>query len=150
MLLLRVGRNDLLGIMADPLESARLKLARGKKHVDDLKAELRAFNDTHPYEKVIEPNLEAFGQVHLKVKLTKPIPKSITVIVGDAACNLRDALDHAVYGIAAANGSTPKEAYFPFARNSASFENTLKGRCRDVPQEIYPVFPSAKAIPGRE
>jgi hypothetical protein len=134
--------------LADPLQSARQKLAWGKKRIKDLDAELRAFNDTHPYERVIEPNPEAFGQVHLKVKLTKAIPESIPLIVGDAACNLRDALDHAVYGVAAAKGGSPKEAYFPFARNSDSFEKNLKGRCRDVPHEIYPIFRALKPYQG--
>jgi hypothetical protein len=86
----------------------------------------------------------------LKAKLTQPFPEALGVIVGDAANNLRAALDHAVYGVAIGSGrvNNPREAYFPFSRTAVEFESNMKGRCKHVPHEIYPLFRTLKPYRG--
>jgi hypothetical protein len=135
--------------MAEPFRSSWLKLARGKQHVEVLKGKIDAFNLERPYERVIEANPEEPSYLDWKARLIKPIPDGLPEIIGDAAFNLRAALDHAIYGFAIAGGRTkPREAYFPISGSSTAFEPNLKGRCRDVPQEIYPIIRMFKPYKG--
>jgi hypothetical protein len=58
-------------------------------------------------------------------------------------------LDHACFGVAVASrNSNPKHAYFPFARDAERLEAAIKGRCKDIPQEIYPLFRRLKPYEG--
>jgi hypothetical protein len=58
-------------------------------------------------------------------------------------------LDHAVYAVAVASGrATIENAFFPFSGTPERFESNLKGRCKDVPQEIYPLFRSYEPYKG--
>ena len=135
--------------MEDPLEGSKRKIARAEEHIEDLEREIKLFVNKNPYKQVIEPDPDRPHQTLYKIKLTEPIPGSFANIVGDVVNNLRSALDQAVYAIALASGiQSPKEAYFPFARTAADFERNLKGRCKDVPQDIWPLFRSFEPYKG--
>ncbi|MGA2590105.1 MAG: hypothetical protein ABSH32_09335 [Bryobacteraceae bacterium] len=145
MLSLRDGRNG----MNDPFEGSRRKLARGEYHLEILKRDIDAFFKENPYERVIEPNPELPGYVDWKIRISKPVPEHLAETIGDVATNLRAALDHAVYAFAIAGGRTkPREAYFPISGSADAFEPNMKGRCRDVPQEIYPILRMFKPYKG--
>jgi len=135
--------------MEDPFRSSQRKLARGKHHIEILKRDIDAFFKENPCERAIEPNPELSGYVDWKIKIPKPIPEQLAEIIGDAANNLRAALDHAVYAFAIAGGRTkPREAYFPISGSAATFESNMKGRCKDVPQEIFPILRAFKPYKG--
>jgi hypothetical protein len=80
------------------------------------------------------------------------VPNGIAEILGDIVDNFRAALDHAVYAVALAAGRLPPnkilEVYFPISRCADDFERVLKGRCRDVPEEIYPLLRSFEPYKG--
>ena len=124
-----------------PFESARRKIARAKKHLDDLTREIRTFVESGAYEQVKEDDPNRPGYTLHKIKLIKAIPISIEDSAGDCIDNLRGALDHACYGAAIASGNpNPRNAYFPFAGDAERLETAIKGNSKDVPQEIYPLF----------
>lgn len=83
------------------------------------------------------------------MRLTKEAPDSFSELTGYISDNLRAALDHALYGVAIASGcKKPTNAYFPFSRDAASFEANLKGRCKDVPKQIWPLLRSYEPYKG--
>jgi hypothetical protein len=83
------------------------------------------------------------------MRVVKQLPDDWSHITGTIVSNLRASLDHAVYDVAVAAGCIePKNAYFPFAKDAARFESNLKGRCADVPQEIYSLFRRLKPYRG--
>lgn len=82
----------------DPLRSARLKISRARKHVDDLEAELAAWWGTGPVSiKGTGVMLTEGGGTGVRtttVESVRPLPDSVALLVGDAAHNVRSALDH--------------------------------------------------------
>lgn len=135
--------------MTDPFESAKRKIVWAKKHFDDLKRELDSFIGENPYVQVIEPDPDDSENLLHKVKLVKSFDDTpIAEMVGDVASNLRATLDHATCAIARTRRPHPKSAYFPFARDMASLENSLKGNCKDVPAEFYPLLRSFQPYKG--
>lgn len=79
--------------MEDRFESARQKLARAGKHIDDLEAEISAFWATQPYEVELDERSEP-GPGCYRVARMQALPESIFLITGDAVHNIRSALDH--------------------------------------------------------
>jgi hypothetical protein len=80
--------------VSDQFNSAWLKLVRARKHIDDLEAEILAFWASNPYliEEVGSPKTD-LGSYRIG-GTPKPPPDVIPLITGDAAHNLRSALDH--------------------------------------------------------
>ena len=79
--------------MIDQFDSALWKIDRARKHTDDLAAEVRTFWDTKPFE-VEMVGTPLTGPGSFRVKRMAAVPESITLIAGDAAHNIRSALDH--------------------------------------------------------
>lgn len=127
--------------MADPFGICRRKIARAKKHIADLERETGLFFAEPPYSVVIDPDPdEPKREVH-KLRFNRSLPDSIADLTVDAVQNLRSALDNVGYGLAvSAGGVNPRHTAFPFAGSAAEFENNMKGRCKDIPEEIHPLF----------
>lgn len=81
-----------------PLDGARLKVVRAQEHLDVLKSEIRYYAHTHPYEIVAEPRDKIW---HIEVTITSPPPPRLSLIIGDCVGNLRAALDHITWQLAA-------------------------------------------------
>lgn len=79
--------------MIDRFESALWKVDRARKHADDLEIEVRTFWDTDPYE-VEMVGIPLTGPGFFRVKRMTAVPESISLLAGDAAHNIRSALDH--------------------------------------------------------
>ncbi len=79
--------------MTDRFESARQKLNRARKHADDLEAEVRAFWATNPLEIELVRTSTTDPSIY-RVARIEALPDSIPLIAGDAAHNIRSALDH--------------------------------------------------------
>jgi hypothetical protein len=77
----------------DRFESALWKVDRARKHADDLEDEIRAFWDTDPFE-VEMVGTPLAGSGFFRVKRMAAVSESIPLITGDAAHNIRSALDH--------------------------------------------------------
>jgi len=135
--------------MADPFENSRRKIVRAHEHISDLEREGKLYWDSNPYKIVIEPDPQQPGHEIHKLRLTTPLPASFSSLTADAVHNLRSALDNACYEIAVGAGRVkPKHAAFPFAGSAIEFENTMRGRCRDIPEEIYPLFRAYQPYKG--
>jgi len=79
--------------MNDPFESALWKVDRARKHADDLESEVRAFWAADPYE-VETVGRPLVGAGSYRVKRITALPEIVPLIAGDAAHNIRSALDH--------------------------------------------------------
>jgi hypothetical protein len=131
-----------------PFDSSRSKIARGKKHIKDLQEEIRTFELSALHCMTAESDPTNADALLHKVKLN-PVPRLLSDIASDAACNLRDALDHAVYAASQASGKVrPKNAAFPFSGSRAHFEQNGMGRCKDAPSEIKTLLYSFKPYKG--
>lgn len=132
--------------MTDHFESPKLLLTRARENVDDLKSRIKEFFDRKPYASVIDFDSETGQDVH-KIRLTAKLPGSLGTILKDAVANLRDALDHAVYGSAVALGRVePKGTKFPFADSGAEFEGEIMA-LKDVPPVIRTLLESFRPYP---
>jgi hypothetical protein len=76
-----------------PLENIRAKIQRAEKHIRDLERARRRFLRTSPYKVVPYFHIE-HGFTVFVLEVCPEIPPCIALIAGDAAHNLRSALDH--------------------------------------------------------
>jgi hypothetical protein len=135
--------------LSDPLESSRRKLARAKEHFADLQRKISEFEDSDPYIRVEEIHPDKINHLVHKVKLTHPLPTSFENITVDLVGNLRSSLDKAGYAVAVASGvKNPRFSAFPFAGSVADLENSLAGRCKDIPKQIQLLFRGFQPYPG--
>jgi hypothetical protein len=82
--------------------SFRRKLDRASKHIDDLRQLTQAWLGTNVYSFRAETNSQT-GRTLIRAHITEPPPPGISVILGDAAHNLRAALDHLALELAVFN-----------------------------------------------
>lgn len=85
-------------------DSAYLKVSRAQKHIGDLEKAFAAFVADDPYTMSIQNDPQ--GGLSVRLKLTKPMPNEIGLIIGDAVHNLRASLDHAVWELIGLDGGT--------------------------------------------
>jgi hypothetical protein len=130
-----------------PLVGTRAKIKRAKKHIEDLQAELIAFDETDPYLVRAENDPQTGELVYRVVKAT-PVPIAVSILAGDAIQNLRSALDHLAYQLVyAAVGGVPsnfKHIYFPILkgkRDKAACEGKIKGAMDAVLEAILAMEP---------
>ena len=90
--------------MTDRFGSAWLKINRARRHADDLDAEIRAYWRTGPVSirgtGITLTESGGAGARTFTVNTVRPLPDSIALLVGDAAHNIRSALDHFAWSAA--------------------------------------------------
>jgi hypothetical protein len=125
----------------DPFYSPERRLARAKKHVENLKRHLSRFEDSKPYKRLVQPDADGIHETH-KIKFTKRIPTACDDLAFEALFTLRAVLDQTGYAAAvAARMPRTKYTYFPFGDDVAGLQNVIKGgRCSDLPDEILALF----------
>lgn len=124
--------------MTDRFDSVWLKIGHAKKHVNDLKSAIIAFWDTKPYEIEAEGNPKTGAGCYRIKGNPEPLPDSIPLITGDAAHNLRSALDHFACGAVA---RVTKDTAFPVWRSSptptsAQWRGEVQGRLRGASAQL--------------
>jgi hypothetical protein len=123
------------------------KIEWAKKHTDDLESEIIAFRDTSPYEFEIQGNPKT-GPGSYRIKGTpQPLPESIPLILGDAAHNLRVALDH--FACAVVVTVTDRTA-FPVWRasrtpTSVQWSGLVKGKLNGAAPRLIKAVTAVKA-----
>ena len=71
----------------------------------------------------------------------KPVPAVCDELAFETLFTLRAALDQAAYAAATAAGKVqPRYAYFPVAKTLGGLDDVIRGRCRDLPDEIKALF----------
>jgi hypothetical protein len=134
--------------IATHFRSPRALLERAGKHIEDANRAVETFFSPPPAEQFIEHDESGRMEIH-KVRLIEDIPDQITATVKDATSNLRDALDHAVYGASVALvGGNPDDTGFPFAGTEAELSRALATRLKGVPQALRPYLESWKTFHG--
>jgi len=133
--------------MNDPLESSRYSVEHAKRRINELEAEVTAFNQTNPYIQVVERDNNTFEDV-FKIRLTQPVPIALKGIASDAVNAMRSALDNAGYAVAVAGGSKGGHAHFPFWGNAAEAAGSKHGRSKDIPKEIFDLMFACKPYKG--
>jgi hypothetical protein len=93
--------------MNNPLHACLLKLKRADHNVSELHAAVERFLKKEPYSTWLKPDLDT-GHIEIWAK-AKRQPPSVDwgTIIGDAAHDLRSALDQLVSQLTIANGKTP-------------------------------------------
>lgn len=78
--------------MSANLPDYRLKIERAKRHIQELAAEVSAFNSRSPY--AVVKNLDSqTGDIVFKLKIIEGIPRTWGPIIGDVIHNIRSSLD---------------------------------------------------------
>jgi hypothetical protein len=94
------------------LADSYLKTARAKKHLENLRSEVKAFCESKPYKFVREDDLD--NGVHIVRMQVAETPDEITLIAGDLFNCLRASLDQLVWSLAKLTGVPyPKNTQFP-------------------------------------
>lgn len=133
----------------DPFETSEFSIAWAKDHITEFHRESDAFlNDENAGTFVVETSSNGIWQM-IKFKLSKPMPRSLRGRAGDAAFNLRHALDQAICSVFALAGLPTHSSYFPIADTFETNEKTLsKGRWAKIPQDITEIVRGAKPYKG--
>lgn len=77
------------------------------------------------------------------------MPDSFANLTQESVQHLRSALDNVGYALAIAAGKiSPKHTAFPFAGSAIEFDNAVKGRSKDIPEEICTIFRAYKPHKG--
>ncbi len=133
--------------MALELTGARLKIERAKKHISDFDKERLAFLATDPYVTIAKFDSES--NVTQSIMGPLPIlPDSLATIAGDAAQNLRTALDYIAAELARNNGGDPTKVYFPIAESADKYKAELNGKTKGVSSEAIKVFDRIEPYDG--
>lgn len=129
------------------MKSPRLKLGRAEAHLRELDAAVRGYLvdahrvtsefDTHDWNTVL-------------VEVVKPFPDHLGLLAGDAAHNMRSALDHIVYAVS--RGRAKRGSFFPIATREVDYlgpREEDRRPMRDeglggVPAALLAVFDSAQ------
>jgi hypothetical protein len=113
---------------------ARAKVERAKAHVENLKAEIRAFRNLGPYVTAGSDEPDTGDRV-VRLLIGEPIPVKLALIFGDAIHNLRSSLDHVARRLSLACGGKPnRTTAFPIFENAPA----------DIEAEIARKIPSAR------
>lgn len=109
---------------------ARLKWDRTQAQLNALEAEIRDFVQgvDKPYTFTLNRNAET-GEDCIVINIVRQPPLMWSVQIGEIIHNLRSALDHMVYEIAAthAKGNVPAGTEFPIFVDEARFRSTKRG-----------------------
>jgi hypothetical protein len=134
----------------DPFRSPKQRLARAKEKIAELKAAIEAFVKREPYTRVVDIEQGSGAELH-KIKMTEALPDLLTNLAMEIIEGLRSALDQAGFARAVLDGKAPakiKSAYFPVADSGAELANVIKGRCKDLPDDIVTLFRSFMPYKG--
>jgi hypothetical protein len=114
--------------------SAQLKIDRADHHIKELIGVINTFPQTGLHHAGIEEDLKT-ARTSLKIEVTDEILDKVALIIGDAAHNLRTALDHVACELVTRFGGTPDTSTrFPFGKTR---EKTVT-ICKRVMQRVHP------------
>jgi hypothetical protein len=104
------------------------KLKRAEHHINDLNQQANAFLAERPFKLMVRMGGDT-GKIVLWVKKENPIPPELSLIIGDAAHNLRAALDLTLFPMAKDRTTRPNRIQFPFATDDSdtAFKDACKG-----------------------
>jgi hypothetical protein len=134
------------GMASKPFTGPKLKLARGRKHVADLKAEISDYLSRDNWAVVLERHKQT-GECRIALR-GRLIPDDFSAIFGDAVHNLRTALDILANDLVALSGATPKKVYFPFADSGEALEPQIQSKMKGASPDVLNIIRSLKPYRG--
>jgi hypothetical protein len=133
------------------LQDAYLKLERAKGHIEDLEKAQGAYFGSEPYKGAPEYDPTS-NMTFFVLKDVPEIPRAISLYIGDAAHNLRTALDYLACALVRHSGTEPGSVYFPIAENAERYADEspkrTKGMAPDVKQLIDDLKPHGQGNLG--
>jgi hypothetical protein len=140
--------------MSTPFSSSKILLNRAKKDFEKLKGRTSVAIKKQTYDVFLEPEPDKPEFAKCKMRLESSLPDEISELTGHIVNSLRFALDMALNDVAEATGCkkprSARNAYFPFSKDETTFEANLKGRCADVPEEMWPLLRGYRPYKGGE
>ena len=114
------------------LSGARAKIERANQHIRDLERERASFlaRDPHTVLAQYDPIREITTYF---LKDMQPIPEIISLIAGDAAHNLRTALDYVAFSLVPA-GLPTRDIYFPVCGSPEAYKSQSPGKTKGIPK----------------
>ncbi len=108
--------------------SALQKIERANKHISDLKAAFDLFTKAHPHTLSFSTDPQT-GAMTVEVHFREEISTDFALMIGDAAHNLRSALDHAAWELVGLDrGAQDRYLAFPVSKtNRSDYEATCNG-----------------------
>lgn len=133
---------------AELLRGPLLKLERAKQHVNDLNRQVNEYLSGNPFQLRIRESKKP-PQRLVYIKADAPIPDSFSLIIGDAAHNLRSALDHLCFAMVDGKAPKPDRVGFPFAKRGAEgLSGAINTRQMNVaPKYVVDEFHALKPYP---
>jgi hypothetical protein len=129
------------------LHQVTAKIDRARKHISDLRSEVRAFLDRRPYAVASRPHAKP-GHIVYYVSRVEPIPDVLGLIAGDAIQNLMSALDHLAYQLVCSdtNDCPPNRfgIYFPIRFKAADYEKAKLKKMEGASAETLKAVDSVK------
>lgn len=107
-------------------KSSRMKIARARKHLSELRATIRSYIAKKPCFIVQED--AGGGLVDWTIRVRFRPPEDMAAVIGDVVHNLRASLDLLAFDLVDANGGNTKNVHFPFSNAADEFEGMLKKR----------------------
>jgi hypothetical protein len=113
-------------LISNPLTRVRVKIERAKEHIRNLEQEIIAFQETNPYDFILERDPESGDRIAI-AQIPELPPLRFGAITGDAIHNLRSAHDVLWRGAWSPGGSPYSRSVrdFPIADNADRFEANL-------------------------
>ncbi|MFC3324291.1 hypothetical protein [Mesorhizobium cantuariense] len=105
--------------MADDLTEIHERVRWCRNQILFMGAEIELYMLNGAY--LVSSEVDVGGRTHLSVQLGKPIPASIRITAGSVAHELRATLDSLACVLAARNGQTADNVYFPVSKSAAIF-----------------------------
>lgn len=134
--------------MSQNFESPRLLIQRAQTHIDEFINTVRKFSSSRPYKNANFFNPFSGEQIY-KVQMTGQFPPMLPAILKDCLGNMRDALDHAVYGSAVELGANdPTKTAFPFGASEDDVKRDLNKKYKDIPEKMKSYLLTFKPYSG--
>lgn len=107
-----------------PFVAPKLKLARARMHLAELRERMDIFNGSNPFNIYINTYLDRnpdflFGMI-------RPVPPDVSLVYGDVVHCLRAALDILACDVVRANDKSADDVAFPFASSGDALEAQIK------------------------
>jgi len=136
--------------MTDLFAAPEQKIARARRHLTEVASEIGNFLGRRPFAVIVEAPPPGAPDFRIwKVRVRERLPDHLSSIVGDAAHNLRSALDLLACDVVRHNGGNVTGVYFPFAGSAGELEKAIKEKnLRRASPEAVALLRSLKPYRG--
>lgn len=111
-----------------PFLASRLKIQRAAQHVAELQQEIGAYIAREPVRITASLSVAMPGYLDWQIESVESPPPALPAIMGDAAHNLRAALDLLAVDLVRLNKGNTNGVYFPFAVSAAELDRAIKDK----------------------